>query len=360
MALLLPLFSSAQLFWVQGAGVGAMQSYDFELDQVISVHDSLAGPLDLGIIDDLQKLVWTDTIDTEMYVSNFDGSGFETFVNVGEFKPFYIDLDEPHERLFLTQVKSGDAFVADYYGTVLDTVYFSDFDQLRAIAYDPVNNILGMTTMDNHLIMYDMTNDIEEIIDFGLFNPIGQWALEEIKFREGEGSGFYFTFNGKIYQIEMYEQPEQITLNSEFYGSFVYSPDDDRFFCASGYYSLINDHEGLISGPLDIDEIWGELFLKTSFPLGIDLYGDIPASFDTPQTLEMVVYPNLVESSFFVESEEQILSLQLFDSMGRIAFSSVYSPSERLEVDMSGFESGVYVAVVETKLGVSSHRVVKR
>ena len=74
----------------------------------------------------------------------------------------------------------------------------------------------------------------------------------------------------------------------------------------------------------------------------------------------LVVYPNPASDVLFLEGEENILSVAVYDITGKLVDSLVGKSGNRLEVSMTGYTPGYYSFQVRTASGISTERVIKK
>jgi hypothetical protein len=74
----------------------------------------------------------------------------------------------------------------------------------------------------------------------------------------------------------------------------------------------------------------------------------------------LVVYPNPASNVVFLEGEENILSVAVYDITGKLVDSLEGKSGNRLEVSMTGYTPGYYSFQVRTASGISTERVIKK
>ncbi len=86
----------------------------------------------------------------------------------------------------------------------------------------------------------------------------------------------------------------------------------------------------------------------------------LPLSDDTSIShiaeVDLVVYPNPVSSNLFIESSEDISEIRLFDMLGQVSYQTTVS-TNRYELNVSGFRTGIYFVQINTAAGVITERV---
>ncbi|MEJ6795302.1 MAG: T9SS type A sorting domain-containing protein, partial [Flavobacteriales bacterium] len=111
-----------------------------------------------------------------------------------------------------------------------------------------------------------------------------------------------------------------------------------------------------------LDTIQGYLLPRVMCAL--DLEGAACSTEDSVNEIKennsLVVYPNPASDVVFLEGEENILSVAVYDITGKLVDSLVGKSGNRLEVSMTGYTPGYYSFQVRTASGISTERVIKK
>jgi len=74
--------------------------------------------------------------------------------------------------------------------------------------------------------------------------------------------------------------------------------------------------------------------------------------------IEAKIYPNPAIDNLIVETKENILTLEVFDALGRKAIST--NPKQKsITLDVSNLEKGIYILKLQTEKGIGSYKVIK-
>lgn len=133
----------------------------------------------------------------------------------------------------------------------------------------------------------------------------------------------------------------------------------------------ITAHMASLSSNPDMSEAKGLSYLDTiqgyllpRVMCALDLEGAVCS---TPNNVNqitedsgLVVYPNPASDVVFLEGEENILSVAVYDITGKLVDSLVGKSGNRLEVSMTGYTPGYYSFQVRTASGISTERVIKK
>ena len=81
---------------------------------------------------------------------------------------------------------------------------------------------------------------------------------------------------------------------------------------------------------------------------------NVKESEHTPTYIKL--YPNPSKGLFFIESEEDILEIKVSNMLGQ----QIEALHTNGTLDLSMHTSGVYFISIETKKGISSHKILKQ
>ena len=74
--------------------------------------------------------------------------------------------------------------------------------------------------------------------------------------------------------------------------------------------------------------------------------------------IEAKIYPNPVIDNLNIEAKENILTLEVFDALGRKVIST--NPKQKsITLDVSNLEKGIYILKLQTENGIGSYKVIK-
>ena len=90
----------------------------------------------------------------------------------------------------------------------------------------------------------------------------------------------------------------------------------------------------------------------------IAYYGDTYLSITDFETLKVALYPNPVSDKLVIESQENIKQITIYDVQGKQLRSSYLNNSERVELDVSILQNGVYFIEIKAFNGNSVIRKV--
>ena len=74
------------------------------------------------------------------------------------------------------------------------------------------------------------------------------------------------------------------------------------------------------------------------------------------QTLELAVFPNPARSVVHIQADETIKEVRMIDMLGQVVYSEQLL-SDRYEMNVSGFQSGIYFIQVLTESGTITHKI---
>ncbi|RFC55221.1 T9SS type A sorting domain-containing protein [Brumimicrobium aurantiacum] len=219
------------------------------------------------------------------------------------------------------------------------------------------NNLVfeGLTRVDNDLILYkNGTNPIDTLYNFDL-------AIGDSVFYDFD----YFTSWIHVYEIET------VLLNGESYRKFIFTePNGPTAF--DHLSEVWIEGIGSVHGPLFpntptkfSEEVPDSLLLTCSFsnnqdffqhPSYSDCYVNITLGIKNQEALDFSIYPNPVSSILTIESTQNINGeIEFFDVNGKLV-KTMESFDEKVTIDVSGFENGVYFLHFD----VGSGKVVKK
>tara|TARA_B100000795_G_scaffold65885_1_gene44978 strand:- start:4937 stop:6634 length:1698 start_codon:yes stop_codon:yes gene_type:complete len=111
-----------------------------------------------------------------------------------------------------------------------------------------------------------------------------------------------------------------------------------------------------------LDTIQGYLLPRVMCAL--DLEGAVCSTEDSVNEIteknSLVVYPNPASNVVFIEAEENILSVAVYNVAGKLVASLEGKSGNRLEVSMTAYTPGYYSFQVRTASGISTERVIKK
>ena len=70
---------------------------------------------------------------------------------------------------------------------------------------------------------------------------------------------------------------------------------------------------------------------------------------------EIKIYPTWVENFINIETDSQLIEVNIFDISGKLMVNS-----KEKKIDLSNLQTGVYVVNVKTKQGIHSKKIVKK
>ncbi|WP_445715303.1 S8 family serine peptidase [Flavobacterium sp.] len=118
---------------------------------------------------------------------------------------------------------------------------------------------------------------------------------------------------------------------------------------AIGLYTIQVSHKGVLQSG------------SQSYSLIISGFDQTLSSIDYNTNEELIIYPNPVNDRLFISSKlYEIYSCEIIDTQGRIVYSSINDTPTDFSIDMSTFNSGVYIVQFHTNFGQLNHKVVKK
>jgi beta-glucanase (GH16 family) len=146
--------------------------------------------------------------------------------------------------------------------------------------------------------------------------------------------------------------PNQITFLVDGIAYYTYNPavkDDNTWPFDLDQFILLNVAMGGVSGAIDPN------FMESAMIIDyVRVYQNVLDT-DGFTKEDVKVYPNPASETLFIQSPDQILSLQLYDIQGR----EVYSSSEDTDfITVNAFNKGVYFLKIEGKDGFMTKKVI--
>ena len=146
--------------------------------------------------------------------------------------------------------------------------------------------------------------------------------------------------------------PNQITFLVDGVGYYTYNPavnDANTWPFDLEQYLILNVAMGGFAGSIDPN------FTETEMVIDyVRIYQNVLDT-DSFTKKDVIVYPNPGSETIFIQSQEQIISLQLFDMQGR----QVYSSSENTQsINVNAFNKGIYILKVEGEKGFISKKLI--
>jgi hypothetical protein len=350
------LSAVSQLFWVDDGATPRIMSYDFTTAEITTVHDNLIAPFDLKILADDEKLVWNDTLEAVIYVSNLDGSDLEVLMQVDGLTPYYFDVDEASNRIYCSGLNSQYIFAAEYYSSSVDTILDSGGDFFSSIAFHPETNTIAVTRDDDILDRLDLENGTVNTLDIGQlaeFDPTGgDTSIGEIKATDSGDTGFYLLIGGVLHKILDEAQLEQLAFNWEDNDFFAFSSEPDQVYAGAGNIDTITRHENVLFGQASLDELFGQDFITGHSALGMDLFESDPTDITEFAEAEIHVYPNPSSDIFTILIPDLSKGkLVVTDLLGKQVFSRSFS-GHRANIDLGSTASrGTYVLTILDERG---------
>lgn len=74
----------------------------------------------------------------------------------------------------------------------------------------------------------------------------------------------------------------------------------------------------------------------------------------------VIVYPNPVVNSLQIKTSEKLKSVRIFDVLGNLLVNEIIVTTNKYEVDMTGFQTGVYFAEVTSEQGMVIKKIHKK
>ena len=75
--------------------------------------------------------------------------------------------------------------------------------------------------------------------------------------------------------------------------------------------------------------------------------------------LEVVIFPNPVESSLRINTNESVSEVQIFSMQGSFIEGKIFTPTNQIELDVSNLSPGIYILQISTENSSSQTRFVK-
>ncbi|NCU36895.1 T9SS type A sorting domain-containing protein, partial [Candidatus Falkowbacteria bacterium] len=67
------------------------------------------------------------------------------------------------------------------------------------------------------------------------------------------------------------------------------------------------------------------------------------------QRYQFEIFPNPATDALWVQSEEEISSITVYDAFGKLLKSNSFFPSQTVKMDVADFPSGIYFLKIVTK-----------
>src|SRR5690554_1864081 len=218
------------------------------------------------------------------------------------------------------------------------------------------NNLIfeGLTRAENDLVLFKSSaNPVDTLYNFNL----------------AVGDSVFYDFGFTTTWIHV-EEIQTIQLNGNNYRKFIFS--EPPFTAFDQLNEQWIEGVGSIHGPLfphsprKFSEEWPDSMLLTcSFadnqdlfqhPSYSDCYVNITLGIENQEAINLSIYPNPVSSILTIESSQNINGeIEIFDVNGKL-IQSKNSNGKATQIDVSGFEDGVYFLHFE----VGGRKVVRR
>ncbi|MEP7263049.1 MAG: GEVED domain-containing protein [Bacteroidota bacterium] len=76
--------------------------------------------------------------------------------------------------------------------------------------------------------------------------------------------------------------------------------------------------------------------------------------------VSVLLYPTIVESSLTIQSEEEIESLNIYNSAGQKVFYSKYKNEKEVTLNLSDLPSGIYKVLIQCRNGIATKSFIKK
>ncbi len=136
------------------------------------VSTDLGFPADLALDQAAGKLYWCDRNNNRIERANYDGSNRETLVSTT--RPYYLDLDRLHQKIYWGDFSGGNIFRADLPDATNIQTVVSGLVQTRGVKVDPAGGYLYWCDRNAHKIQRrQLDNGPIEDLYTGLDTPHG-------------------------------------------------------------------------------------------------------------------------------------------------------------------------------------------
>lgn len=75
--------------------------------------------------------------------------------------------------------------------------------------------------------------------------------------------------------------------------------------------------------------------------------------------IEALLYPNPVQSGFFIETKNRNFELKLYDTFGKLHLEKTFSDMNKVEINLQEMTTGIYIIELETEYGKNYFKIVK-
>jgi len=338
----------------------------------------------LSVMNGAPYVVTTDSLE-RVIVMTYDGTNW---VLVGQ--PLSIGAGN-HPSL----TTDNNALYVGYYDVANDGVTVKQFDDTNWTTLGTTGFTLGETdyvslSVENG-VPYIATQESETLsilsFDGVNWNYLGQGLSNQL------ASNIHIaTDNGMIY-VSFEDQDNQCRLTVITYENGIWSTlDMNSFPFVPGVYSSLTVYDGIpyvsfreLNGALSvvgyIDNTWNYIG-QSEFSLGVVTHSDITFFGNAPHVVyrdvdnsnaiqvkkidaelsiletenaSVSIYPNPSSSLIILESKEPMIRIQISDSRGRVMITTTES-----SIDISQWETGIYLAEILTERGKHTKRIIKQ